>query len=145
MHEHPRSGGLAGGLTAAALTALLGCRSADAPAAPAPPSPASSAAVLPASADAPHNTLTWKTNDVSNFGYDIYRAESEAGPFAKINAVPVPGALKPGKVQTFQYDDSTIDPRKDYWYYVECITLQGERLKFTPTLKAPAKVPSRPE
>jgi len=28
---------------------------------------------------------------------------------------------------------------------VECITLQGERLRFTPTLKAPAKIPSRQE
>jgi hypothetical protein len=89
----------------------------------------------------PHNTLRWKTNDVSNFGYDIYRAESEAGPFVKVNAQPVPGTLKPGKVQTFEYEDDTIDPAKDYWYYVESIALTGERLKFTPTLLAPAKSP----
>ena len=126
---------------AALLAAGLGaCRSAQ-PSRPAealPPQPAPVA--TPAPSERPHNTLRWKTNDVSNFGYDIFRAESEAGPFVKVNAQPVPGTLKPGKVQSFEYEDDTIDPRKDYWYYVLSITLTGARLKFTPTLKAPAKV-----
>jgi hypothetical protein len=135
--------GLRAGLAAAALAGLLACRSAAAPSArPAVPPPAPAATAPPSSADALHNTLTWKTDDVSNLGYDVYRSESEAGPFVKVNERPVPGTLKPGKVQTFQYEDRAIDPRKDYWYYVECITLQGERLKFTPTLRAPAKVPT---
>jgi hypothetical protein len=144
MSERSRGGWYVCGPAAAAIAGLLACRSAQAPAPPAPPSPspAPAATVQPSAAEAPHNTLTWKTDDVSNFGYDIYRAESEAGPFVKVNAEPVPGTLKPGKVQTFQYEDRAIDPRKDYWYYVECITLQGERLKFTPTLRAPAKLPS---
>ena len=145
MSEWGRSAwSVGGGPAAAAVAGLLACRSAGAPIPAALPSPVPAAPVQ-ASAEAPHNTLTWKTDDVSNFGYDIYRAESEAGPFVKVNAVPVPGTLKPGKVQTFQYEDRAIDPRKDYWYYVECITLQGERLRFTPTLKAPAKIPSRQE
>ena len=102
---------------------------------------ASPGPVSEAQAKRPHNILRWKTNDVSNFGYDIYRADSEAGPFVKVNPQPVPGTLKPGKVQNFEYEDTTIDPSRDYWYYVESISLTGERLKFTPTLKAPAKVP----
>ncbi len=128
---------------AAALAALVACRAAQTPVPATAPSPTPTvpATVEPAAAEAPHNTVTWKTNDVSNFGYDIYRAESEAGPFVKINEQPVPGTLKPGKVQTFRYEDHAIDPRKDYWYYVECITLAGDRLRFTPTLKAPAKNP----
>lgn len=130
------------GTVAAALAGLVACRSAETPVPAIAPSPkAPTTGELAAAAEALHNTLTWKTNDVSNFGYDIYRAESEAGPFVKINAEPVPGTLKPGKVQTFQYEDRAIDPRKDYWYYVECITLAGERLRFTPTQKAPAKNP----
>jgi hypothetical protein len=136
---------------AAALTGLGACRSArPSPPAPAAPSPAASSpapATVPSPAPPvarPHNTLRWKTNDVSNLGYDIYRGDSEDGPFAKINALPVPGTLKPGKVQTFEYEDFTIDPAREYWYYVESISLMGERLKFTPTLKAPAKVPPPP-
>jgi len=133
---------------AAVLTGLASCRSArtSPPPAPAPvaaPAPAPGGLAASASRDAekPHNTLRWKTNDVSNFGYDIYRADTEDGPFVKITSVPVPGTLKPGKVQTFEYEDDAIDPGRDYWYYVESITLMGERLKFTPTLKAPAKRP----
>jgi hypothetical protein len=147
MREKDRSRGLAVPL-AAALTGLVACRSAR----PSPPAPAlpSSAAPSPApvatpsslpTAERPHNTLRWKTNDVSNFGYDIYRADSENGPFVKITAEPVPGTLKPGKVQTFEYEDDAIDPVREYWYYVESISLTGQRLKFTPTLKAPAKAP----
>jgi len=114
MSEWGRSAwSVGGGPAAAAVAGLLACRSAGAPVPAALPSPVPAAPVQ-ASAEAPHNTLTWKTDDVSNFGYDIYRAESEAGPFVKVNAVPVPGTLKPGKVQTFQYEDRAIDPRKDY-------------------------------
>jgi hypothetical protein len=128
------------GLSAAGLAGLLACRSAESPVPPAVPTPAPASTVQPRAAQALFNTLTWKTDDVSNFGYDIYRAESESGPFVKVNERLVPGTLKPGKVQTFQYEDHAIDPGKDYWYYVECVTLQGERVKFTPVLKAPAKV-----
>jgi hypothetical protein len=139
MGENAEAKRIVGGAVAAALAGLLACRSAETPVPATAPSPTPPATVE--AADAPHNTLTWKTNDVSNFGYDIYRADSEAGPFVKINEQPVPGTLKPGKVQTFQYEDRAIDPRKDYWYYVECLTLAGERLRFTPNLKAPAKKP----
>jgi hypothetical protein len=128
------------GAPAAGLIGLLACRSVAAPV-PAPVASSTPAAVLAARPEVPHNTLRWKTNDVSNFGYDIFRAESEGGPFLKINDRPVPGTLKAGKVQTFEYEDHAIDPRKDYWYYVESITLAGERVRFTPTLKAPAKIP----
>jgi len=136
---------------AVALAGMAACRP-PRPSIPAPGTPPAAAPtrapVPPAAspqpgAERPHNTLRWKTNDVSNFGYDVYRAESEGGPFVKVNAQPVPGTLKPGKVQTFQYQDEAIDPHRNYWYYVESISLTGERMKFTPTLQAPAKVPVR--
>jgi hypothetical protein len=128
---------------AVVLAGMAACRSGRL----SPPPPGTPLATSPAPAPVStrpqrlHNTLRWKTNDVSNFGYDIYRAEGEDGPFVKVNAQPVPGTLKPGKVQTFEYEDAAIEPGKDYWYYVESISLMGERVKFTPTLKAPAKVP----
>ena len=90
------------------------------------------------------NTVRWTTDGLNHFGYDVYRAESESGPFVKINAQMVSGAsgqrVRP-ESQSFEYVDDTIDPHKDYWYYVEATTLMKEKLKFTPTLKAPAKRP----
>ena len=127
------------GVSVAAVVALSTCRSARPSPVPEVPSPAPSPLSIASPAPRLFNTLRWKTNDVSNYGYDIYRADSETGPFVKINAEPVPGTLRPGKVQVFEYEDATIQPGKEYWYYVESISLTGERLKFTPTLKAPAK------
>ena len=148
MREKNRSARVLAMPLAAALTGLAACRSAR----PSPPAPAVPSSAAPSAApvatpsplppaERPHNTLRWKTNDVSNFGYDIYRADTENGPFVKINALPVAGTLKPGKVQNFEYEDDAIDPAREYWYYVESISLTGQRLKFTPTLKAPAKAP----
>ena len=128
-----------------AVMALTACRAARPSLPPAPPAPGSSPLPVASPAARLSNTLRWKTNDVSNYGYDIYRADSETGPFVKVNAEPVPGTLKPGKVQTFEYEDATISPGKDYWYYVVSIALTGERQQFTPTQKAPAKaVPASP-
>jgi hypothetical protein len=139
--EKTRTAWRLGGPAVVSLVGLLACRSAGSAAPPPVPPSRPAASLEPAAAQAPHNTLRWKTNDVSNFGYDIFRAESEEGPFVKINNRPVSGALQPGSVQTFEYEDRAIDPRKDYWYYVESISLLGERVRFTPTLKAPAKTP----
>src|SRR6185503_11737701 len=97
------------GLSVAVVMALTVCRSAPASSPPAPPAPGPSPVPLASPVARLSNTLRWKTNDVSNYAYDIYRADSEAGPFVKVNARPVPGTLKPGKVQNFEYEDATIE------------------------------------
>lgn len=145
MREKPAGRTL--GVSVAAAIALSACRSAGSTAPPEAPSPAPVPSPVATASPAARlfNTLRWKTNDVSNYGYDVYRADSESGPFVKITAQPVPGTLKPGKVQTFEYEDPTIQAGKEYWYYVESISLTGERVRFTPTLKAPAKaLPASP-
>jgi hypothetical protein len=127
-----------------------------APAAPAP-EPASPAPVTPVEPTAPaeppaamageapkelKNTIKWSTaSEVENFGYDVYRGESEEGPFTRLTATPIPGAGTSDETHRYEYVDRDIDPRKDYWYYVESISLAGVREKFTPTSKAPAKLP----
>lgn len=87
------------------------------------------------------NTLRWQTTDVDSRGYDVYRAESESGPFTKLTARPIDGRVR-GPKGEFAYVDDTIEPGKAYWYYVEVIDVLGERRKFTPLIKAPAKGPS---
>ncbi|MFO1506964.1 MAG: hypothetical protein U1F23_07765 [Lysobacterales bacterium] len=86
------------------------------------------------------NTAHWTTaSEQDSFGYDIYRGESEKGPFTKINKEPVPGAGTTDETHKYQYRDDTIDPCKDYWYYIESISTKGEREKFTPVFHAVAK------
>lgn len=103
------------------------------------PSPASSASPSPAPLV---NTVKWSTtSEVENFGYDIYRADKEEGPFVRINPKPVPGAATTDEPSYYKYLDADIDPTKGYFYYVESISLKGVREKFTPVIKAPPKRP----
>ena len=86
------------------------------------------------------NTLRWQTTEIDSRGYDVYRSESENGPFTKLTARPIDGRVRGAKGE-FAYVDETIEPGKVYWYYVEVIDVLGERRKFTPLIKAPAKGP----
>jgi hypothetical protein len=92
-------------------------------------------------ADKLKNTLRWQTTDIDSRGYDVYRAESENGPFTKLTTRPIDGRVR-GPKGEFAYVDDTIEPGKVYWYYVEVIDVVGERRKFTPVIKAPAKGPA---
>ncbi|UXI67960.1 hypothetical protein [Tahibacter amnicola] len=86
------------------------------------------------------NTPRWTTaSEVENFGYDVFRGDAEQGPFTKLTAEPMLGAGTTDETKKYEFRDDTIDPCKDYWYYVESISTGGEREKFTPVFKAPAK------
>jgi hypothetical protein len=93
-------------------------------------------------AEKPSNTLRWATaSELDNFGYDVYRSESEEGPFERLNAEPIPGSGTTDEPSHYVYVDDTIDPTKIYYYYVESISLGGVRERFTPVYKVPAKRP----
>ncbi|MCP4655091.1 MAG: hypothetical protein GY856_06685 [bacterium] len=92
------------------------------------------------------NTLKWSTaSEVDNFGFDVYRSESEDGPFTRLNADPVLGAGTTDEISHYEYVDDTIDPHKIYFYYVESISMGGVREKFTPTYEVPAKIKAAEE
>ena len=101
----------------------------------------------PAPDPARSNTLRWTTKGgATNFAYEVFRAESEAGPFTKVNREFISGHLmyRGQQVQRFSYTDTDIDPARDYWYYVDSINLMKERERLTPVQKAPAKVKPSP-
>jgi hypothetical protein len=86
------------------------------------------------------NTPRWTTaSEVDNFGYDVFRGDTEEGPFTKLNASPLLGAGTTDETKKYEYRDDSIDPCRDYWYYVESIDTNGTREKFTPIFKASAK------
>lgn len=92
----------------------------------------------PAAAEKLKNTLRWKTNDVDSRGFDVYRAEKEEGPFVRLTARPIDGRVR-GPKGEFAFVDDTIEAGKAYWYYVEVVSVMGERSRFTPVMKAAAK------
>ena len=86
------------------------------------------------------NTIRWTTaSEVDNFGYDVYRAANEEGPFECLNETPIEGAGTSDVPQSYVYVDDTIDPDQEYFYYVESISMSGERARFTPVYRVPPK------
>ena len=87
-----------------------------------------------------NNTARWTTaSEANTFAYDVYRSDSEDGKFVRVTKKPVLGNGTTSETHKYEFVDDTIDPCKDYWYYVEEITTAGERVKFTSVFKAKAK------
>ncbi len=141
-----------------ATVALAGCAGSGgagtvvaAPQAVSPPAAAApveeaAAEAAPAAAPAPEepifNRLKWSTaSEVDNFGFDIYRSLSEEGPFDRLTSQPIPGAGSVDEPRYYEYIDTAIEPGIDYFYYVESISVDGVREKFSPIIRAPAKGP----
>lgn len=94
----------------------------------------------PESPGALRNIIRWSTaSEVDNFGFDVYRAEHEEGPFTRITQQPVPGAGTSDEPARYEYADISITSGTQYYYYVESISMSGVREKFTPTFKAAIK------
>ncbi|MEZ5461070.1 hypothetical protein [Dokdonella sp.] len=86
------------------------------------------------------NTPKWSlASEQDNFGFDVFRGDTEDGEFIKLNENPILGAGTTDETQKYQFRDDTIDPCREYWYYVESISTAGVREKMTPTFKAAAK------
>lgn len=114
--------------------ATLGCASAPPPEEPPPPAPPVEEPI--------RNTLRWSTaSEVDNFGFDVFRSLSEEGPFERVNSETIPGAGTVDTPTRYEFVDTEIEPDRTYYYYVESISLQGEREQFTPIIKAPPKGP----
>jgi len=120
------------------------------------PAPAATAAAAPTQAAAPaatpvpeeplFNRLKWSTaSEVDNFGFDIYRSTSEDGPFERLTSQPIPGAGTADEPRYYEYVDTAIEPGIDYFYYVESISVDGIREKFSPIIRARAKGPKAVE
>jgi hypothetical protein len=102
----------------------------------------------PAGAEEPaapqlENVIRWATSsEVDNFGYDVYRADAEQGPYARITPLPIPGHGTTDLPQRYEFRDDTIAPDTVYYYYVESISLDGTRERFTPISRSrPKSIP----
>ncbi len=94
----------------------------------------------PPSAGTYDNTIKWATaSEVDNFGFDVYRGDSEDGPFERLNAEIIEGGGTTDEPRNYRFVDDTIDPYKTY-YYVEAISMNSVRERFTPVGKAGPKI-----
>jgi hypothetical protein len=83
--------------------------------------------------------LEWTTeSELDNAGFNVLRAESEGGEYAKINTalIPAQGSLTQGA--SYEFVDGDVRYRKSYWYKLEDIDLNGRS-----TMHGPVKVSPR--
>ena len=89
------------------------------------------------------NRIKWVTaSELNNFGFDVLRGDFEQGPFDRINEHTIPGAGNSDMPSRYEFIDETIEAGKAYWYYVESISMSGQREKFTPTVQIKPKYPT---
>ena len=90
------------------------------------------------------NNIKWKTaSEQENFGYDIYRADSEEGEYKIVNEDTLEGAGTTVDESKYEFHDDNIDPCEIYYYYIESIAMNGTREAFTP--KFPSKRKLQPK
>ncbi len=130
-------------LTAALLLTNLACATTQTAqvAPPAPTTPPEEASPAEAEEKTYSNTIKWTTaSELDNFGFDVFRGDSAEGPFERMNAETIEGAGTSDEPNNYRFTDDTIDPYRAYYYYVESISMNGEREKFTPVGRAKPKL-----
>lgn len=87
--------------------------------------------------EAPRSVLRWRTaSEIANFGFDVYRSRSPDGPFRRITELPIAGAGNADTPRSYSYADLDVEACEVYFYYVESISMEGEREPFTPVVRA---------
>jgi hypothetical protein len=91
----------------------------------------------PAPSPAPEKkvTLKWTTaSEVDNYGYFVWRGDSEEGPFTQVNKKAIPGAGNSDTPTNYVWEDRDVELGRTYFYYLESISVQGVREKFSPVM-----------
>jgi len=99
-------------------------------------------AVIAGESEGISNSIKWVTaSELNNFGFDVMRGDEEEGAFVKVNEHTIPGAGSSDTPNQYKFVDTTIEEGKAYWYYVESISMSGQREKFTPTFQSKPRFP----
>lgn len=85
--------------------------------------------------------LKWSSrSELQSSHYDVYRADSPDGEFAKVNAEPIEAAGISAVPRHYEYTDRGIDPCRTYYYFIEAVSARdGYRVKLTPVIEAKPK------
>jgi hypothetical protein len=71
-------------------------------------------------------TVEWETaQEIDNAGYNVYRSESAAGAFEKLNDALIPGAFSSLVGRQYFYEDSSVALGQLYYYKLEAVDTRG--------------------
>ena len=78
-------------------------------------------------------TLRWSTaSEFENYGYHVYRSQSADGPFERLTGEAIEGAGTTDLEQRYAYVDEAAEVDVCYFYFVESVSIHGERKRITP-------------
>ena len=82
--------------------------------------------------------LRWETgSEMDNLGYHLYRGVSEAGPYERITASPIPGLGSSPEGARYRYRDTGLDNGVTYFYELEDIETTGRTERHGPVSGTP--------
>ena len=91
-------------------------------------------------------TITWGTESEQEcYGYYVWRAETQEGPFEKVNAKMVPGGGTTHVPRRYRVVDQPLPMGATYYYKVEQIDLTGARRDLTPVVPCTVTQSADPE
>jgi hypothetical protein len=112
-------------------------------------------AVLASPAPSLKLTLSWSTaSEVDNYGFLVLRGDLEEGPFKVMTPKVIPGAGTSDLPNQYHWEDVDVVSGRTYYYYLESVSLQGVKEKFSPVVSKtcceppaaqPSKAPATPE
>jgi hypothetical protein len=71
-------------------------------------------------------TLDWQTaSETDNEGFNLWRAETAAGPYAQINPSLIPAQGSPDTGASYQYVDGDVLRGQRYYYRLEDVDIHG--------------------
>jgi len=90
-----------------------------------------------------HVDLVWITDsEINNAGFNLYRALSADGAYAKINEALIPATGSPVAGAGYRFRDSSVSPGGLYYYILESVDTAGNATTFGPVKAAvPEQMP----
>lgn len=86
-------------------------------------------------------TLKWSArSEASVYGYLVYRADRRQGPFLRINAeiIHAKPAGEDETINNYVYTDISAEPGTTYFYYLDTISKEGYKDRFSGVIKKSA-------
>ena len=84
--------------------------------------------------------LRWHVaNGRSIHGFQIFRGESEQGPFVLLNRPTLPSSAEDEESAGYNYRDNSAESGKTYWYYIGLVFNDGRKQQLTGPQKIVAK------
>jgi hypothetical protein len=78
-------------------------------------------------------TVQWETaSEVNTAGFNLYRADSQAGPYVKVNTALIPASGNQLTGSSYKYEDAAVQPGRVYYYELEDVETTGRTTRQAP-------------